>query len=327
MTLKDETAIVGVGATPYYKRGQSLPQTPLEMACKAILLALEDAGLTVQDLDGFAIYSSSCDPAQVASVLGVPEVRFAATLTSGGGGSAGSVGLAAAAVSSGMAEVCVSLMTLQQAARRLGGTQVEGSDGGGGGGGNPYGAGGIPPSMAFSAGSGLISPGHSFSLLTQRHMHLYGTKREHLAEIAISQRNNALRRPLTALQKEPLTIDDYFNARIISDPLCLFDYTMETDGAVAVITTSAARAQDLRHPPVYVMGSANGAAGRWGSAIFTYFQMPDEYFASSGHRASREARLRHGGRHTRRRRCRAPLRPLLPDGADAIGGLRLLRDR
>jgi acetyl-CoA acetyltransferase len=284
VTLKDETAVVGVGATPYYKRGQSLPQTELEMACKAILLALEDAGLTIEDLDGFAIYSSSCDPAEVASVLGVPEVRFAATLTSGGGGSAGSLGLAAAAVSSGMAECCVSLMTLQQATRRLGGTQVEGGGGGGGGGGNPYGGGGIPPSTAFVMNSGLMSPGHSFSLLTQRHMHLYGTTRDHLAEIAISQRNNAIRRP-TSLQKEPLTRDDYFNARIISDPLCLFDYTMESDGAVAVITTSAERAKDLRQPPVYIMGSANGAMGRWGSAIFTYFQMPDEYFASSGHRA------------------------------------------
>lgn len=283
MTLKDETAIVGVGATPYFKRGQSLPQTPLQMSCKAILAALDDAGLTVADLDGFAIYASSCEPAQVASVLGVPEVRFAASLTSGGGGSAGALGLAAAAINSGMAEVCVTLMTLQQATRRLGGTRVDDGGGGGGASASPYGAGGIPPSMAFVAGSGLMSPGHSFSLLTQRHMHLYGTKREHLAEIAISQRNNAIRRP-TALQQKPLTLDDYFNARIISDPLCLFDYTMETDGAVAVITTSAARARDLRQPPVYVMGSANGGMGRWGTAIFTYFQMPDEYFASSGHR-------------------------------------------
>lgn len=92
------------------------------MAGKAILLALEGAGLTIRDLDGFAIYSSSCDPARIAAMLGIPEVRFAATLTSGGGGSAGSIGLAAAAVAGGMAEVCVSLMTLQQATRRLGGT-------------------------------------------------------------------------------------------------------------------------------------------------------------------------------------------------------------
>src|SRR6201992_721223 len=126
MTIRDETAVVGVGATPYWKRGQSLPETPLSMACTAILAALDDAGLTVKDLDGFAIYSSSCDPAQVASVLGVPEVRFAATLTSGGGGSAGSIGLAASAIVSGQAEVCVTLMTLQQAKRRLGGSAVGG---------------------------------------------------------------------------------------------------------------------------------------------------------------------------------------------------------
>jgi acetyl-CoA acetyltransferase len=283
VTLKDQAAVVGVGATPYYKRGQSLPETQLSMACTSILAGLDDAGLTVNDLDGFAIYSNSVDPAQVASVLGVPEVRFAASLTSGGGGAAGSLGLAAAAIHAGMAEVCVSLMTLQQATRRLGGTQVGDGGGGGGGSANPYGGGGIPPSMAFTAGSGLISPGHSFSLLTRRHMELYGTTREHLANVAILQRDYAIKRP-TSIQRDPLTMDDYFNARMISDPLCLFDYTMETDGAVAVITTSADRAKDLRQPPVHIMASANGGLGRWGPAIFSYFQQPDEYFASSGHR-------------------------------------------
>ena len=85
--MKDKTAVVGVGSTPYYKRGQSVPETELSMACTAILAALDDAGLTVKDLDGFAIYSSSCDPATVGAVLGVDEIRFAATLTSGGAGS------------------------------------------------------------------------------------------------------------------------------------------------------------------------------------------------------------------------------------------------
>ena len=282
MTLKDQTAVVGIGATPYYKRGESRPQTELGMACQAILLALEDAGLGIADLDGFAIYSSSCDPAVVASVLGVPEVRFAASLTSGGGGSAGSLALAAAAITSGQAEVCVSVMTLQQAARRLGGTAVFGG-GGAGGGGSPYGGGGIPPGMAFAACSGLISPGNSFAILTRRHMELYGTRREHFAEVAISQRENAIRRP-TSLNTKPLSLDEYFGARMISDPLCLYDYTLESDGAVAAVITSAERARDLRHHPVYIMGSAHGGMGRWGSAIFTYFQQPDEYFASSGHR-------------------------------------------
>ena len=62
MSIKNQAAVVGVGATPYYKRGRSFPETELSMACSAVLMALEDAGLTVEELDGFAIYSYSCDP-------------------------------------------------------------------------------------------------------------------------------------------------------------------------------------------------------------------------------------------------------------------------
>ena len=69
-TLKDKTAIVGVGATPYYKRGQSLPQTPMELAGKAVLAALADAGLTANDLDGFALYSMGFDTSLFAQWLG-----------------------------------------------------------------------------------------------------------------------------------------------------------------------------------------------------------------------------------------------------------------
>jgi acetyl-CoA acetyltransferase len=287
MSIRDKTAIVGVGATPYFKRGESYPETELSMACTAILLALDDAGLSIRDLDGFAIYSNSCDPATVSTVLGVPEVRFAATLTSGGGGCAGALGLAAAAIDGGMATCCVTLMTLQQRHRRLGGSAVGGmlayammSDGGG----SPYGGSGIPPSAAFTANNGLLAPGHSFALLAQRHMHLYGTRREHFAEVCISTRENAIRRPHTALRKDPLTLEEYFAARMLSDPLCLYDYTMESDGAVAVITVSAERARDLRKPPVYILGSAHGGSGRWGPGIFRHFQAPDDEFASSGHR-------------------------------------------
>ena len=285
MTIKDKAAIVGVGATPYTKRGQSFPETEFSMACTAILAALDDAGLTINDLDGFSIYSSSCDPAAVAAELGVPEVRWATTLTSGGGGCAGALGVAAAAIDSGMATTVVTLMTLQQLNKRLGGSAVDGmlgyalmSEGS-----SPYGGNGVPPSAAFTANNGLLSPGHSFALLTQRHMHLYGTTREHLAEVCISQRDNAIKRP-TSLRTEPITLDDYFNARMISDPLCLFDYTMESDGAVAVITVAADRAKDLKQPPVYIMSSAHGGTGRWGPALFRYFQIPDDEFASSGHR-------------------------------------------
>jgi acetyl-CoA acetyltransferase len=284
VTLKDKAAIVGIGATEYYRRGVSLPLTETDLACQAILAAVDDAGLTIRDVDGFALYSAPIDPAEIGAILGIPEIRFSATLTSGGGGSAGSLGLAAAAVATGQAECVVSVMTLQQAKRRLGGTRESGQGGFGAmASGGPYGSGGIPPVIGFMANAGMASPGHSFSILTQRHMHQYGTKREHFGHVAVNQREFASTRP-TALRTEPLTMDDYLNSRMISDPLCLLDYTMESDGAVAAIITSAERAKDLRQRPVYIMGSAHGGMGRWSTAIFTWFQMPDEYFASSGHR-------------------------------------------
>ena len=96
------------------------------MACRAIISRSRTPGSSVDDLDGFAIYSTRAIPRRSPRSLGVPEVRFAASLTSGGGGSAGSIGLASAAIVGGMADVCVTLMTLQQVTRRLGGTAVGG---------------------------------------------------------------------------------------------------------------------------------------------------------------------------------------------------------
>jgi acetyl-CoA acetyltransferase len=271
--MRGRAAVVGVGSTPYYRRGQSLPKTRFELACDATLAALGDAGLTVRDVDGFAYYSGGVDTSLLAQVLGVPEVRFTAGLTGGGGGSAGSIGLAAAAITAGLAEVVVTVFALQQAKARFGAIF--------GGGGGPYQA-SPSPEMDFIGPYGLAGPGQMFAILARRHMHLYGTQREHLAEVAISTRANASRRE-TALFREPLTLEKYFEAPMIADPLCLYDFCMESDGAVACITTTAERARDMRHPPAYVLGSTHGGHGRWGQAI-TWFNMPDEYFVSSGHR-------------------------------------------
>jgi len=273
-----KTAVVGVGATEYYLRARSLPRTPTEMACSAIIAAMGDAGLPLDTLDGFAFYSHGADAALLAQTLGLPELRFSAGLTGGGGGSAGSVGLAAAAITSGQADVVVCLLSLQQAARRLGAAfapQPGPSVGG------AYGY--VPtPEKDFVIPFGLLGPGQAFAMLARRHMHLYGTTREHFAEVAITERANAIRRP-TSLRTTPLTLDEYFSARMIADPFGLYDFCMESDGAVAIVLTSAERAADLRHPPVYVLASAMGGHGRWGQAI-TWMNMPDDEFCSTGHR-------------------------------------------
>lgn len=269
-----DVAIVGVGATPYYKRGESVPKTTTQLACEAILAACEDAGINVKEIDGFAYYSGAgagygdkMDTADFMETLGIPEVTFTASLTSGGGGSAGSIGLARAAIVAGDATVVVSVMALQQAKQRLG---------------TVFSAVAPDPINSFLQPSGLAGPGHLMSVLARRHMHQYGTRREAFAEIAISSRNNALNRP-KARMKKPLTLEDYFNARMIAEPLCLYDFCQETDGAVAVITTSMDRARDLKQKPVPVVAVAHGGTRDWGRA-FAWFGMPDETFASSGNK-------------------------------------------
>ncbi|MBF4478652.1 Acetyl-CoA acetyltransferase [Rhodococcus rhodochrous J3] len=267
-----DVAIVGVGATPYYKRGGSAPQTITELAGKAILAACEDAGISVKDIDGFAYYSGAgagygdkMDTADFMETLGIPEVTFTASLTSGGGGSAGAIGLARAAIVAGEATTVVTVMALQQQKQRLG---------------TVFAASAPNPTNSFLQPSGLAGPGHLMSVLARRHMHLYGTTRDAFAEIAISERQNALNRP-KAIQKNPLTKEEYFNGRMIADPLCLYDFCMETEGAVAVITTSVDRAKDLRQKPVPVVAVAHGGRREWGRA-FAWYGMPDEYFASAG---------------------------------------------
>jgi acetyl-CoA acetyltransferase len=272
---RDKTAIAGVGATPYYKRGESWPQSVNELAGKAVLAAVEDAGISVRDIDGFAYYSTggggygeSMDTNYLMETLGIPEVRFTATLTGGGGGSAGSVGLAAAAVLAGQADCVVAMMTVQQAKQRLG---------------TVFSAMNANPLNAFIQPSGLAGPGHLMSILARRHMHLYGTRREAFAEVAISTRQNALNRP-TARMRTPLTLEDYFSARMIAEPLCLYDFTLETDGAVAVIVTTTERARDMKQKPVLIRACEHGGERNWGRA-FTWYGMTDDVFASSGHRS------------------------------------------
>jgi acetyl-CoA acetyltransferase len=89
-------------------------------------------------------------------------------------------------------------------------------------------------------------------------MHEYGGSREHLANIAIAFRKHAARNPASTMGHKPLTRDDSMNARWISEPLCLFDNCLETDGALAVVITSAERARDCKHPPALIHAFAQG---------------------------------------------------------------------
>jgi len=271
---QDKCAIVGVGATDYYLRGKSWPRTINDMAGEAILKACDDAGISVKDIDGFAYYAGASagyvdkfDSGSLMETLGMSHVSFTAALTSGGGGVAGSVGLATAGLMNEDCRYAVTVMAVQQVpTARLG---------------KIFGSMKPDPENSFLQPSGLIGPGHLMSVLARRHMHLYGSTEDAFAEIVMASRQHALNRP-KAIRRTPLTKEEYLASVMLADPLRRLDFCLETDGAVAIITTTADRAKDCRQKPAYIHACAHGASRAWGRA-FGWMGMPDPEFSSSGH--------------------------------------------
>lgn len=102
-----------------------------------------------------------------------------------------------------------------------------------------------------------ILPTSAYALAAARHMHQFGTTREHMAEVAVAARQWALMNP-AAWEKEPLSIDDVLSARMVSTPLSVRDCCLVTDGGGAMVLVRAERARDLGVVPVHVLG--HGAA-------------------------------------------------------------------
>ena len=271
---QDKAAIVGIGATDYYVRGKSWPRTINDMAGEAILNACADAGISVKDIDGIAYYSTAgagyldkFDTASLMETLGMPHISFSATLTSGGGGCPGAIGLATAGLMNEDCKYVITLMALQQLPQhRLGVV---------------FGATAPNPENSFLQPSGLVGPGHLMSVLARRHMHLYGTTQDAFGEVVMATRANTHNRP-KAVRKDPLTKEQYDASVMLADPLRRLDFCLETDGAVAVVTTTMDRAKDCRHKPAVVHACAHGGQREWGRA-FAWMGMPDPYFSSSGH--------------------------------------------
>jgi acetyl-CoA acetyltransferase len=116
----------------------------------------------------------------------------------------------------------------------------------------------LPAPLQFTRPFGLLRPVDEIAVLARRYMHEFGATREHLGQVAITVREHANRNPAAVMHDKKMTMDDYMAARWISEPLCLFDNCLETDGALAAVIVSAERARDLRQPPVYVHAFGQG---------------------------------------------------------------------
>ena len=284
--LRNRAAIVGIGHTPWGKRGQYAEKGHLRLVVEAITLACEDAGISPKDVDGYSSYYTSVEPADLYAAFGAKQLSYSAQTWGGGGSSmGGAFNNAAMAVSTGMAEYVVvhKVMTMEgdsrygQAFGQIG--QSAPITGG---------------PMAFSVPYGLQSPGQMFALAARRHMHKYGTTIDQFAEVTINARKMAHTNP-DARFTDLITVEDHHNSRMIADPLRLLDFCMETDYGCAVVITSAERAKDLRQKPAYMKSAAAIAPYRYSGALMSFYNQPDEDFASSGQRVVAEALYRMGG--------------------------------
>ena len=116
----------------------------------------------------------------------------------------------------------------------------------------------LPTPAQWTRPFGLLRPADEIGMLARRYMHEYGATRDHLFNVALACRNRANQNPAAMMYERPLTREMYMTARWISEPLCLFDNCLETDGALACVVVSAERARDCRQQPVYVHSAAQG---------------------------------------------------------------------
>ncbi len=121
----------------------------------------------------------------------------------------------------------------------------------------------------FQSPYGLASSFQPHALAYQRYMSLFGATRAHMASLATSQRANANKNERAYFYERPMTHADYMNARMIADPLCLYDCDIPVEGAVAVVLTTADRARDLRHPPAYIRAYGQNTARRPNLMLYT----------------------------------------------------------
>src|SRR5690242_10956733 len=262
-TIKDKVAVVGLGETKYYRRGQA-PVSEFRLACEAIIKAANDAGIDVRDIDGISGYANDRnDASRLATALGLKQLGFAGMVWGGGGGGgSGAVGNAAAALVAGYARYVVVFRALAQGQfGRFGQAPV-----------SQY----VSGAGAYTSPYGLYVPAQWVALRTRRFMHDYGINQEPLAAVAMADYYHAQFNPRAVMYGHPLTREEYDRSRWIVEPFHLYDCCMENDGAAALILTTAERARDLKQKPVYVMAAAQGAPHR---AAATAENSPD--FASS----------------------------------------------
>jgi acetyl-CoA acetyltransferase len=242
-SLRGKVAIVGVADTPV---GVIPERTATELCVEAALGALADAGIDKSQVDGLVTCNAMSQPMlypaeAIAEYLQIFP-RYCMSVGAGGGTTFSILHHAASAIATGMADTVLIAMadSLRSGLTRDQAMLVQSSTG------HPQ----------FEQPYGATVPAY-YALIAQAHMARYGTTPEQLAAIAVAARAHAALNP-AAQMRNPITVEDVLQSRLIADPLRLLDCSLVSDGGAAIVMTSAERAADFSHLPVYLLGVGEG---------------------------------------------------------------------
>ena len=242
-SLRGKVAIVGAADTEVGK----LPQIgPTALCIDAARRALDDAGISKDQVDGLVTCNSMVEPYMyhaeaMAEYLQIFP-RYCISANAGGGTTFSTIQHAATAIVAGVCETVLVTMAdcLRTGLSREQAKKMQSSTG------HPE----------FETPYGATVPAF-YALIARAHMDAYGTTPEQMAAVAVSGRRHAARNP-AAQMRELISVEDVLNSRMIADPLHLLDCSLVSDGGAAIIMTSAERAAGFPHDPVYILGAGEG---------------------------------------------------------------------
>lgn len=265
MSIRNRTSISGIGATEYSRRsGKTTEQLAVD-ACKK---AVTDSGIAMGEVDGVVSFGlgDTATAAVVATSLGLKQLNHYVDYSAGGSAACAVVLQAAMAIACGQAKNVLVYRSLNgSSGPRYGGSEMSRmlattgchSD----------------AEEQFLDTAGITSPVQHFALLCRRHMLKYGTTQDDLAAVAMTFRAHAALNQ-RAMKRTPMSRDDYAASPLIAEPFRALDCCLQTDGACAVLVTSAEQARDLRTTPVYIRAGVFGGGPRVRGGMWSNF-LPD----------------------------------------------------
>jgi len=243
MSLRAKGAVTGIGETDYTRNSS---KSAFELQIQASLMAIRDAGLDPKDIDGVIPIGLTGAPAeQFVTNFGIPDLRFSAVTPMGGASGIAAIQTAIAVIEAGICNHVLIPSGRNVSSGARAGVRIH-----------------QMPQFhlitEYEYPLGAISPAQLYAPMARRHMELFGTTSEQLAEIAVTIRGHANLNDNAIMRDKPMSVDDHQASRMITDPFRLFDCSLESDGGAAVVISASRAARDMPQHPVDVLGIAEG---------------------------------------------------------------------